>query len=41
MMSDVFLLTTTETSMSSDLIKHVSDASFEADVLKEIGRAHV
>jgi thioredoxin 1 len=26
-----------ETSMSSDLIKHVSDASFEADVLKAEG----
>ena len=37
MMGHVFLLTTLENSMSSDLIKHVSDASFEADVLKAEG----
>lgn len=37
MMGHVFLLITPEISMSSDLIKHVSDASFEADVLKAEG----
>ena len=36
-MGHVFLLTTLEISMSSDLIKHVTDASFEADVLKAEG----
>lgn len=37
MMGDVFLLPTLEISMSSDLIKHVTDASFEADVLSAEG----
>ena len=34
MMGDVFLLPNLEISMSSDLIKHVTDASFEVDVLQ-------
>lgn len=37
MMGDVFLLPNLEISMSSDLIKHVTDASFEVDVLKAEG----
>ncbi len=37
MMEHVFSLRLSENSMSSDLIKHVSDASFEADVLKASG----
>ena len=37
MMGNVFFAYNLETSMSSDLIKHVSDASFEADVLKADG----
>ena len=36
MMGDVFLLPNLEISMS-DLIRHVTDASFEADVLKAEG----
>lgn len=36
-MGNVFLLTTLEISMSSDLIKHVTDATFEAEVLKAQG----
>lgn len=31
MMGDVFLLPNLEISMSSDLIKHVTDASFEGN----------
>lgn len=37
MMGNVFLLPNLEISMSSDLIKHVTDASFEADVLQAQG----
>jgi thioredoxin 1 len=37
MMAHVFLPMTSENLMSNDLIKHVSDASFEADVLKAAG----
>lgn len=37
MMGHVFFAYNLENSMSSDLIKHVSDASFEADVLKAEG----
>ncbi len=37
MMGNVFLLPNLEISMSSDLIKHVTDASFEADVLQAEG----
>lgn len=37
MMGNVFCAYDLEISMSSDLIKHVTDASFEADVLKAEG----
>ncbi len=37
MMGNVFLLPNLEISMSSDLIKHVTDFSFEADVLQAAG----
>jgi len=36
-MGHVFLLTTLEISMSSDLIKHVTDATFDAEVLQAQG----
>ena len=37
MMGNVFFAYNPETSMSSDLIKHVTDATFEAEVLKAQG----
>ncbi|RMT64312.1 hypothetical protein ALP29_03388 [Pseudomonas syringae pv. avii] len=37
MMGNVFFAYNPETSMSSDLIKHVTDATFEAEVLKADG----
>jgi thioredoxin 1 len=37
MMGNVFFAYNPETSMSSDLIKHVTDATFEAEVLKAAG----
>ncbi len=37
MMGHVFFAYNPETSMSNDLIKHVTDATFEAEVLKATG----
>jgi thioredoxin 1 len=37
MMGHVFFAYNPETSMSNDLIKHVTDATFEAEVLKAAG----
>ena len=37
MMGNVFFAYNPETSMSNDLIKHVTDATFEAEVLKAAG----